>query len=205
MPLDEILRAPRNPKRHDAETIAASVGRFGIVEIPALDERTGRLVAGHGRLDDWEARRAAGQDPPDGVMVDADGQWLVPVSRGWASRTDHDAEAYLIVSNSSTERGGWDNPGLAQALADLRDQDDTLMEIVGFGDDFIARHLDADPDPWAHARPAGDDDEPDDDLVEIILTVPPLLEQAWQAHRDAYGDDTAALTALLALHPQPAG
>lgn len=132
MLLDDILRAPRNPKMHSAQVIAASMSRFGIVELPALDERTGRLVAGHGRLDDWQTRRDSGEDPPEGVDVDADGQWKVPVNRGWSSRSDADAEAYLIVSNRSTELGGWDDPVLADVLQDLRDAD--LLEFTGYDD-----------------------------------------------------------------------
>lgn len=137
MALDDVLRAPRNPKNHNAQVIAASMARFGIVELPALDERTGRLVAGHGRLDDWEARRDSGEDPPEGVVTDEAGNWKVPVNRGWASRSDSDAEAYLIVSNRSTELGGWDEGGLADVLRDLRDED--LLEVTGFTDDDLQK------------------------------------------------------------------
>lgn len=137
MPLDEILRAPRNPKNHNAQVIAASMARFGVVELPAIDERTGRLVAGHGRLDDWQTRRDAGEDPPEGVTTDDQGTWLVPVNRGWRSRSDADAEAYLVVSNRSTELGGWDDAGLAEVLRDLRDED--LLEVTGFSDDDLEK------------------------------------------------------------------
>jgi hypothetical protein len=135
--LDEILRAPRNPKNHNAEVIAASMSRFGVVELPAIDERTGRLVAGHGRLDDWETRRDAGEDPPEGVQVDDAGRWMVPVNRGWASRSDADAEAYLIVSNRSSELGGWDDTALAAVLADLKEAD--LLNFTGYDDEDLDR------------------------------------------------------------------
>jgi hypothetical protein len=135
--LDEVLRAPRNPKSHNAEVIAASMSRFGIVELPALDERTGRLVAGHGRLSDWQHRRDAGEDPPEGVQVDAEGRWLVPVNRGWSSRSDADAEAYLIVSNRSTELGGWDDAALAEMLGDLQEVD--LLDFTGYTDADLER------------------------------------------------------------------
>lgn len=137
LPLDEVLRAPRNPKNHNAQIIAASMSRFGIVELPAIDERTGRLVAGHGRLDDWEHRRDAGEDPPEGVTIDADGRWMVPVNRGWKSRSDADAEAYLIVSNRSTELGGWDDAALGPVLEDLRAAD--LLEFTGFDETDIEK------------------------------------------------------------------
>lgn len=103
MPLAEIVAAPRNPKRHDHTGIQASIDEHGLAELPLLDERTGRLVAGHGRIDRLAVMHAAGQDPPDGVNVDpASGAWLVPVIRGWSSRSDAAAEAYVIASNKLT-------------------------------------------------------------------------------------------------------
>jgi ParB-like chromosome segregation protein Spo0J len=59
------------------------MARYGVVEPPVLDERTGRLVAGHGRLEAFAEARAVGLDAPEGVRVNAKGEWLVPVIRGW--------------------------------------------------------------------------------------------------------------------------
>lgn len=161
MPLADIVRAPRNPKTHASELIASSVSRFGVVEIPAVDERTGRLVAGHGRLDDLQARYDAGEQPPDGVDIGPDGDWLVPVQRGWSSRSDADAEAYLIVSNSTTTTGGWDDEQLAQVLADLRDQDPALLDLTGYDAQFISMHWEGDTNPWDKAVDGPLDPEPD--------------------------------------------
>src|SRR5205809_5221565 len=82
VPLSEVRPAPRNPKAHLGDAIRTSIGRFGVAELPLIDERTGRLVAGHGRIDQLTAMRADGQDPPEGVRVAPDGGWLVPVVRG---------------------------------------------------------------------------------------------------------------------------
>ena len=139
--LDDLLArpAPRNPKEHDLAGIRASVSRHGFVEAPTVDERTGRLVAGHGRLGDLAARRDAGEDPPEGVEVDEDGTWRVPTQRGWASRSEADAEAYVIAANKLTEAGGWDNKLLAEMLGDYRQDSDWLLgtgyqekEVVSF-------------------------------------------------------------------------
>ena len=70
MPLAELQRAHRNPKAHDDEGIAASMARFGYVEAITMDERTGLLVAGHGRLDFLEGARDAGEAPPEGIVAD---------------------------------------------------------------------------------------------------------------------------------------
>jgi hypothetical protein len=112
MPLGQLQAAKRNPKQHSSD-IGTSIGRFGYVEPIVVDERTGRIVAG----DDW----------------------LVPVLRGWASRSDAEAEAYLLASNKLTEVGGWDNAQLAELLKDLGYQD--ALEGVGFTDDEIAALL----------------------------------------------------------------
>lgn len=141
MRITDIEPALRNPKGHDADAIAASVDRFGLAELPLVDERTGRLVAGHGRVDGLIARRRATELPPDGVRVDDDGEWLVPVIRGWSSPTDEDAEAYLVASNRLTVLGEWDEPGLADLLTDLRDRDAALLAVTGFTDDDIAKML----------------------------------------------------------------
>jgi hypothetical protein len=64
MPLGALLRAPRNPKSHDIGLIHQSFSRFGYVEPIAINERTGRIVAGHGRLDTLQQKKANGEKPP---------------------------------------------------------------------------------------------------------------------------------------------
>ena len=49
------------------------------------------------------------KSPPEDVKIGDDGVWLVPILRGWTSRSDADAEAYLVAANRLTERGGWDH------------------------------------------------------------------------------------------------
>ena len=48
--LDELEQWPRNPKQHNLSGIEKSLKRFGFNSPLVIDERTGRLVAGHGRL-----------------------------------------------------------------------------------------------------------------------------------------------------------
>jgi 16S rRNA G966 N2-methylase RsmD len=142
VPLADVQLAPRNAKGHAADAINKSIGHFGFAELPLLDERTGRLVAGHGRHEQLVAMHTAGGDPPDGVRVDDTGTWFMPVIRGWASRSDADADAdaYLIASNQLTTKGGWEDRGLAEILEEL--QDAHLLELTGFDDDDLTRLLD---------------------------------------------------------------
>lgn len=133
LPLDHLTPDPANPKAHALAEIDASVGRFGFVEAITVDERTGYIVAGHGRrqvLHDMEQR---GEAPPEGVLLDDSGRWLVPVQRGWASRTDAEARAYLIASNRTPELGGWVDESLMTALEALGGD----LEGTGITDDDI--------------------------------------------------------------------
>jgi len=124
MPLDEIRRAARNPKKHADEDLEASVARFGYADGMIYDERTGRIVGGHGRLDALGALKKKGAPPPDGVEVDGD-RWLIPVQRGWSSKNDADAEAFLVAVNNLVAKGDWNR-------AELVDM------ISGWGDDALA-------------------------------------------------------------------
>lgn len=93
MRLDSIMGAEANPKLHAEDALDQSITRFGAAEVPLLDERTGRLVAGHGRIDAFRRLAASGAAAPNGVRVDPDGAWQVPIVRGWASKDDAEGKA----------------------------------------------------------------------------------------------------------------
>lgn len=145
LPLDEILSAEANPKDHDQAGIAASLRRFGTIEIITRDDRTGRLISGHGRTEQYRVARDGKEDPPDGVTVAEDGTWLIPVVCGWASADDDEARAALVAVNRLGERGGWKYDELGAILDDLQSKD-RLGPAVGYDDDELAtiiRALDA--------------------------------------------------------------
>ena len=206
VPLEEILRAPRNPKTHNAQMIAQSMDRFGVVEVPALDERTGRLVAGHGRLDEWERARADSKTPPEGVKTASNGRWLVPVSRGWASRDDAEAEAYLITSNTSVISGGWDDRVLNEVLTSIAQEDFSLAQLTGYPAAELDRLLEAaetstDLPPEAF--------EPQASLAEGDTPADPGSTQApapwlphWNSDQVVEHDDVPATDARYAETPE---
>ena len=129
LPLSTIKEATRNPKAHHQD-IGTSIGRFGFADAPILDERTGRLVAGHGRRNDLIAKQKAGESPPDGITLNSAGEWLVPVQRGWSSRSDAEAEAFLLAHNRVGEAGGWEPEELTDLLKDLTQQE---IDLSGLG------------------------------------------------------------------------
>lgn len=118
-PLNQFVRALRNPKQHSVENIQASMRRFGFVEPGVMNEATGRLVAGHGRAEALDAMKAAGEKPPARIRVEG-GEWLVPVIRGVSFANDADAEAYLLASNRLVEVGGWNHAYPVDTLSPSR-------------------------------------------------------------------------------------
>lgn len=141
-PLAALQDHPHNPKAHALDTIGDSVHRFGYVEPIVVDERTGYTISGHGRTAALRAAEESGAQPPEGVEVDEDGVWLVPVVTGWSSANDAEARAALIALNRTGELGGWDDNTLLDLLDDLSQFDDGLVG-VGFDtsdlDDLMAR------------------------------------------------------------------
>lgn len=119
MPLDEIKLAKRNPKQHDLNQLSASGKRFGFVSPLLMNERTKRLVAGHGRIEWLKGLRDSGEKPPKRIEVNDAGDWLVPVVRGVGFKNAREAEAYLLADNRISERGGWDREMLGAILSDL--------------------------------------------------------------------------------------
>lgn len=130
LPISEILKWPRNPRKHDPDAMDASIKRFGFNDPPTIDETTGHLVEGHGRIEALERRRRSGVAPPDRVRTRADGEWLVPIVRGVAFRDELEAEAYVVAHNRIGE-GLWDNAALAEVLLSARERG---LEGLGFDD-----------------------------------------------------------------------
>jgi hypothetical protein len=138
MPIDTLQDALKNPKLHSNE-IENSIGRFGYVEPIVLDERTNRIVAGHGRKAALLKLKSSGGVPPDGVVVNEKDEWIIPVIRGWASKNDKEAEAYLIASNRLVELGGWDEKELASMMSGLHTED--LLSGVGYTSSEVTQLL----------------------------------------------------------------
>src|SRR5690606_5459503 len=108
--VSEVVPAARNPKGHDTQAITASMRRLGYTEPVRVDERTGRLISGHGRVESLAALEAKGEPPPEGIEVDSEGRWTIPVVRGWRSENDIEANMALVGANALTMAGGWADP-----------------------------------------------------------------------------------------------
>ena len=200
VPLGDARRADRNAKAHDIPWIKSLVAKFGFVGAAVHDGRTGKFIAGHGRLECLEEMSVEGQSPPDGIVVDTTGAWMMPVEYGWSSRSDAEAEALGVALNEATIRPGWDGAELARVLADIDAVDVDLRRLAGFDDEAfaaLAESLDTDLD----GDGAGEGNTDPDDVPEPPGQPQAKLDDLWLLgpHRLACGDSTVARNIEAAL------
>ncbi len=132
IPLADIVEADINPKDHDIGQIYQSIKRFGFTQPIMMNENTGKLLAGHGRLQTLQQMKQGGEKVPARIK-EKDGQWLVPVLKGIAFEDDMEAQAYLIADNRLTELGGWNTGELVDTLQELVENG---LNLDGVGYDF---------------------------------------------------------------------
>lgn len=118
MRLDDLVPAKRNSRTHDLDALTAAVTALGFTTELKIDESSGELVWGHGRLATLRRLRDKGADAPDGIR-DAGDDWEVPVVRGWSSRDALHADAVREADNAQGERGGYDPAVQLDILSDL--------------------------------------------------------------------------------------
>jgi hypothetical protein len=188
LPLGELKGAEKNPKRHDLPTLRRSIERFGYAEAVVRDERTGRLVAGHGRVAALRELHEAGGEPPEGV-VDDGLDWLVPVQTGWSSKDDAEAGAFLVAANRLTETGGWDELSLVELLDEVAKTSTESLQGVGYDEADLARLRGPGGDAGAQAP-----QEPDPTRTWRVLRfkVPPELRARYVALTERWHDQDDA-------------
>ena len=199
--IDQVQGADRNPRSHlSLEKVIGSIRRYGFVEAAVHDGRTGRIIAGHGRTEALQKMREAGEPAPDGIVVDDTGGWLMPLTYGWSSRNDAEAETLLVNLNRLVETGGWEKGGLAELLDELRQNTPTDFNLTGFEsadvDQMLAELAEADWDTIED--PADLDDHADPPAPEAAVS---KVGDVWQLgrHRLAVGDSTDLAVVYRAL------
>ncbi len=119
--IDDLVPFKGNPRQLDerqAEALKKSLTRFGLAEIPAVDQDN-TILAGHARLKT--------------LQLLGKGQEIVDVRVPSRPLTTKEREAYLLTSNAVT--GGWDYDLLRGFNTDL------LLDI-GFSDEALANIFD---------------------------------------------------------------
>ena len=139
----------RNARTHSPaqiKKIAASIKRFGFMN-PVLCDQSGRIIAGHGRV---EAAKLLGMA-------------TVP-TMAFEHLSAAEIRAYVIADNRLAELAGWDKEILAIELQSLLEFDHEIdITLTGFElpeVDFLIQGL-------ASADPADDDAEIDEDAPQV--------------------------------------
>ena len=166
--LDEIIEADNNPKDHDLGVIYQSINRFGFTNPIMLNESTGKLLAGHGRLQALKLIKDANEPVPDRI-VEEGGRWMVPVIKGINIDNPAEAQAYLLADNRLTELGGWKNIDLIESLNEIMektgDLDGTGYDLEDI--DTILRDLERD----SFGDAAGESTESAETLDETEVSI----------------------------------
>jgi DNA modification methylase len=135
-PLERLVPYARNARTHSPEQvakIAASMSEFGFTNPILVEESTGEIIAGHGRL--AAAMKLGLKKAP-----------VIPLSH----LSDAQRRAYVLADNKLAELAGWDHALLAEEMRAL-DVEGFDLDLIGFSDDELAGLLagpeDAAPPP----------------------------------------------------------
>jgi DNA modification methylase len=180
-----------NAKRHDLDTIAASIGRYGFRDPIALDstlnDGAGGVPEGNGRLEALIMMRDRGEAIPRFVAAIGD-DWAVPVLVGANSESESEGLAYSIDHNlTGLKPSDFDTLDLAtlfdETYLDLLKSLDMLPLMVS-EDDLLL--LDGGEEDSFDDRDR--DELPDWELVELRVK----RGELWQLgqHRLLCGDAT---------------
>jgi len=145
IPLSQAVLWDENPKQHDIGKIVQSIRNYGFADPPKFDAGLGALVYGNGRTHALRMMKQGGEDPPRGILVDGEGNWLTPVKFGVDAGSLEAAKAFAIDHNNLTLGDAfevwdvakiWDEDAYTAMLQELA-TDDTLPVTVD-GDDLDA-------------------------------------------------------------------
>lgn len=162
-----LMMDANNPKDHDIGAIIESMRRYGYVERIILNIRpdnTKKVIAGHGRIIALSQMQSVdSNDCPDGVeRDDINDTWIVLVD--YIRIKPDDEPAVAIALNRITEKGGWDEAGLAKILAEIGSQDLSKMEATGFSADDLDELI----NNLGFSDDGGDDNKPEDSAQPVL-------------------------------------
>jgi hypothetical protein len=148
--LSKVILWENNLKLHDIGGVINSIKQHGFKDPPKyepyLNNGSGGIVEGNGRSVALDNMRKNGENPPRGVLVTEDGDWLIPILFGVDADSEAAAEAYGIDHNVTTILGGdfditdhmrmWEH-GFVDQLIDLREQSAGVTSFSGDDIDLL--------------------------------------------------------------------
>jgi DNA modification methylase len=168
--IDSVLPADANPRAHPDANMAAimmSLVEFGQVEPIILQASSGKIIAGHGRLDGMKRLK-----------------WThCKVAR--VDVNDNEAQALAVALNRSGELATWDDKVLADLVSDL-DSEGYDLSVLGFDSKELVRLLAA-----SQAAEATSQNNPDEVPAEPAVAIAQPGD-VWilGRHRVVCGDST---------------
>lgn len=177
--LRRLVQLPRNPKDHDVGQLILSIRRFGFVDPVVINQRTGRLLAGHGRDKALSMMRQQNMPLPTGIK-EQNGDWLVPAY--FVDVAEDEEEALAVALNRLTETGGWDLSVLSTVLSALAERGEDKLHGTGYTLDDVNDliQLTAAPPSLDDLADEYGDPQPEDFWPVIRVKVPPPVYQAWE-------------------------
>lgn len=174
----------------DVDATMETLMATGWAEPPLLDERTGRIIVRQGHVKALRRMRKRWLPAPRGIEDDGD-EWWVPVTRGWSSDDDDQAQAYANDAVRLVAAGGWEEQALADVLGERLGGD---LVGTGFTEEEAALRV----------LLGGDEPDQEDTVVQqLILLYEPeqftAMYDALQAIRTATGLPSNAEAFLWAL------
>ena len=170
-----------NPRKHDEDIagLVRSIEHYGWTNPILVQEKTQRVIAGHGRL---EAAKQAGLKK-------------VPVI--YLRMTETDAAAYTVADNKLAENSRWDETALAAIMRQLQDETYDLS-LMGFSDDDINLLLTAEEESLERTTL--------DEIPDVPRKATVKRGQLWGLgrHRLLCGDSTEAKQVAQAMQKRTA-
>lgn len=137
MSIAELAALPLNAKLHDLQTIEASITRWGFLDRIIVNETTGHILSGHGRLETLHRMQGSGEPPPENVTEEGT-RWLVPIDV--VSVPESEEWDVAESMNRTTELGGRNEDILREQLA-KRSSSPELLAAMGYDRDALKKAL----------------------------------------------------------------
>lgn len=133
----EIVKWDKNPKKHNIPAIEHSISKFGYINPIVINEQNQTILAGHGRLESLIEMKRLNMDPPIGIKVGDQGQWLAPVIRGITlNQADH--LAYTIADNQLTMSYGF-RDNITELLKEIENLGEINLNQLGFSQEDLKK------------------------------------------------------------------
>lgn len=156
IPISQVLRWDKNPKRHDMGAIIQSIEKHGFREPPVFDKNLnggeGGVASGNGRTEAlWEMMKAGYAVPRNIAVDEKTGEWAMPVIMGGDAESERAAAAFALDANNLTLLGGdfgplelarmWEGEAYAEVLADLANHGELPVSVDGEDVDALIAEL----------------------------------------------------------------